>query len=640
MAAELILRLDGVGLHLGEPPLFEGLELAVHAGEHLALVGRNGAGKSTLLRIITGEASADAGQVWRADGATIAHLEQEVPEGITDSVLVYVAGGLPEAARLLERYQTLSQQLAEGDASRWNALAEVQHELEAIDGWQVEQRARTVLTRLRLEPEATVDQLSGGARRRVLLARALVRDPDLLILDEPTNHLDIESIQWLEDLIREFPGAVLTVSHDRRFLERIAQGVLELDRGRLIRYDGDYGNFVRRQEERLHAEAQQQAEFDRRLAQEEAWIRQGVKARRTRNQGRVRELQNMRAERQARRQVTGQANLRGNEAAASGKRVIEAEHLSFRWAGQPIVEDFSTTLLRGDRVGIVGPNGSGKTTLLQLLLGELPPEQGRVVHGTRLAIAYFDQYRQQLDLDATALDNVADGRETLTIGGRERHIMSYLQDFLFAPDRARRTPVRALSGGERNRLLLARLFSRPSNLLVMDEPTNDLDAETLELLEERLLEYPGTLIVISHDRAFLDHVVTSVIGLEGNGRVREVVGGYSDWAAEPSPEAPQSAVPKQASASEKRDEPPSGAARSGRPQKLGYKEQRELASLPEQIEALEDELEGLQAQLADPQQYREADGASIAALKRRVDELNDSLSARYARWEELETRQG
>ena len=492
-------------------------------------MGRNGEGKSSLLRLVSGEAAPDEGSVWIRPGTRVAHLAQEVALDSRESVFDVVAGGLPELGRLISAYHHSAAELARASTPEGlERLARLQHELEAQGGWRIEQRVETVLTRLGLDGDAGFDTLSGGWRRRAMLARALVADPDLLLLDEPTNHLDIEAITWLEDFLLEYAGALLFISHDRAFVRRLATRIIELDRGRLTSWPGDYDAYVAGKAEQLEVEARHQALFDKKLSQEEAWIRQGIKARRTRNEGRVRALKALREERRARRERSGKIDLRLEQGSLSGKRVFEAEHINLGFDGRTVIRDFSVSILRGDRIGIIGPNGAGKTTLIRVLLGELPPDSGQVERGTRLEVAYFDQQRAELDPQATLMESVGDGRLSVTINGRTKHVAGYLQDFLFPPERLQ-SPVSTLSGGERNRLLLARLFAQPANLLVLDEPTNDLDVETLELLEELLLDFQGTLLLVSHDRAFLDNVVTGTLVFEGDGRIGEYVGGYSDW---------------------------------------------------------------------------------------------------------------
>ncbi len=626
-----ILNLRGVTLSLGDPPLLDGVSLQLERGERLCLVGRNGSGKSTLLRLIAGEAQADAGDLWRAPGLRIARLAQEVPAGGTGTVFHAVAEGLGAAGALVERYHALAQAVAEGDATRISDLERCQHELEVAGGWALEQRVETAISRLGLDPSAALTSLSGGTARRVLLARALVGDPDLLLLDEPTNHLDIEGITWLEELLLGWAGSLLFVTHDRAFLQRLATRIVELDRGKLIDFPGDYPTYLARKAALLAAEETRNALFDDKLAREEVWVRQGIKARRTRNEGRVRALERMRAERAARRALSGRAEMAIQAAERSGKVVVETEGIGFAYDGKPIVRGLSTTILRGDKVGLIGPNGAGKTTLLRVLLGELEPTEGRIRRGTRLEVAYFDQRRAALDEDRTVQENVGEGRDFVVVEGRPRHVLSYLQDFLFTPDRARQ-PVKALSGGERNRLLLARLFTRPSNVLVLDEPTNDLDTDTLELLESLLVEYPGTVLLVSHDRAFLDHVVTSTLVFEGAGVVNEYVGGYEDWVRQRPPTRPPSRPEKPVV---ERARPPAGD--NARPRKLSYRDQRALDGLPDRIEGLEAQRDALLARMSDPGFYQR-EGDAIRAAQVQLAEVDRALEAAYALWESLETR--
>ena len=632
-----LISLENIEIAVGGPPLLDHANLVVEPGERVCVVGRNGAGKSTLMRLMAGEIAPDDGQIRRHDSVVVARLEQAVPDGLDGSIFDVVAAGLGEVGALLAQHHALTEQLVAGGEAP--ELGEVQAALDAADGWQLDQRVSSILTRLDLPESVAFDSLSGGLRRRVLLARALVRRPDLLLLDEPTNHLDIEAIQWLEGFLRDYPGAIVFVTHDRAFLQAVATRIVEIDRGELTSWPGDYANFLRRKAERAHAEAIEQARFDKKLAEEEAWIRQGIKARRTRNEGRVRALEAMRAARRERRSGPGEARIAVAEAERSGKRVIEVENASVAYGDKPVVVDFSTRIVRGDRVGIIGPNGAGKTTLLRLMLGEIEPDSGTVQLGTRLEIAYFDQHRQALDDTQTARDNVAGGEDFIELGdGRRRHVMGYLQDFLFTPDRAN-APISRLSGGERNRLLLARLFSRPSNLLVLDEPTNDLDVETLELLEERLVDYEGTLLLVSHDRAFLDNVVTSVIAPEGGGHFAEYVGGYADWqrqtAAARSSEsaAPGKPVgqPKPAAQSKPAPKKPLG-------KKLSSKELRELEALPAQIEALEQAVARAAEAVNDPALYQQGDEAAIKAAAAQLKAAEADFEAAFNRWEALEAR--
>ncbi|WP_316368048.1 ATP-binding cassette domain-containing protein [Candidatus Thiodiazotropha sp. CDECU1] len=628
-----LITLRKLQLSYGDLPLLDGIDLNIEKGERIALLGRNGAGKSTLMRVILGSVAADDGERQVSDGTRIAHLIQEVPDAIQGSVFDVVADGVGHLSDKLKTYHKISHQLAlSGDERLLQSLSQAQHELEVADGWQLEQRVETIISKIGLDVDAEFSALSGGMKRRVLLAQALVTEPELLLLDEPTNHLDIAAIKWMEEFLLGYPGAILLVTHDRAFLRRVATRILELDRGRLTDWPGDYANYLRRKQEMLNAEAQANQRFDKKLAEEEIWIRKGIKARRTRNEGRVRALKALRAERGKRRDQTGKVAMQLDAGERSGKLVAEVERISYAWERQSIVEDFSTTILRGDRVGIIGPNGSGKTTLLNLLLGHLQPDSGRVKLGTQLQVAYFDQLRSQLNEESSVQDNVGGGSDKVEVGGKNKHIIGYLQDFLFTPERAR-SPVKALSGGERNRLLLAKLFTKPANILVLDEPTNDLDVETLELLEELLADYPGTLLLVSHDREFLDNAVTSCLVLEGDGRVAEFVGGYSDWEAY--------ARAGQSTGSRAKDKPAVKSAPQ-RPkkksEKLSYKDQRELDALPQRIEALELQLDDLQTRLADPDLYR-TQGDRVGELQLQMSEVQQELDQAYERWEILESMQ-
>jgi len=620
-----LINLRNISLAFGGPPLLEDISLRIDKGERICLLGRNGSGKSTLLKVIAGEVQEDAGIIDRQQGLRVARLEQDVPRNLQGTIYEVTAQGLAETGALLVRYHDLTRRADNGEAGLECQLAEIHQKLESCDGWSHQQRIEQVLSRLKLPANLPVSSLSGGILRRVLLARALAVDPDILLLDEPTNHLDIESITWLEDFLQRHHLTLVFVTHDRAFLRSLATRIIEIDRARLFDFACDYDTFLQRKDELLNAEAQEHARFDKKLAEEEVWIRKGIKARRTRNEGRVRALKKMREEFRQRRERTGTARLNLHEAERSGKLVAEVKGLSFEFGKMPLVRDFSTTVLRGDRIGIIGPNGIGKTTLLKLILGELKPQQGEVRLGTNLHILYFDQMREQLDPDLTVQQNLAGDQDSVVINGKARHVIGYLQDFLFTPDRAR-SPVRILSGGERNRLLLARLFTREANVLILDEPTNDLDLETLDLLEELLADFKGTLFLVSHDRAFLNRVVTSTIAFEGDGQVREYVGGYDDWLQQ-----------RQATVLEPTKEKPvnRGKPKKDRPRKLTFKEKNELNGLPLRIEALETEVAELHEKIADPEFYRTA-GPAVAAVNARLEEIERQLTTTYRRWEELD----
>jgi len=622
-----LVSLQDITLSFGGPPILEEINLEIAPLERVCLIGRNGEGKSSLMRLIAGDLEPDSGNIIRQRGLRVAHISQEVALDLKGSVFEVVAGGLGELQKLLTQYHDISVRLSSGGGE--NLLEEmerVQHQLETAGGWQAQQRVETVLSRLQLNADLNYSELSGGMKRRVLLAGALVSDPDLLLLDEPTNHLDIDAITWLEEFLLNTNISLLFVTHDRMLLGKLATRIIDLDRGCLTSWPGNYDTYLRRKAETLSAEASQQSHFDKRLAHEEIWIRQGIKARRTRNEGRVRALVEMRKERNARQEVVGRARMQIQEAVPSGKLVAELKGVTFGYDDKVIIQNFSTTILRGDRVGLIGPNGSGKTTLLRLLLGDLTPQKGTVKLGTNLEAAYFDQHRAVLDEDDTVINNVGEGSEMLTINGRQKHIISYLQDFLFTPDRAR-SPVGILSGGERNRLLLAKLFTKPANILVLDEPTNDLDVETLELLEELLFDYKGTVLLVSHERALLNNAVTSTFVFEKEGRIQEYVGGYDDWLMQ----RPAEIAETQSAPEKKIRKKPKPAG----PRKLSFKEARELESLPQKIEAMETEQQELYDSMADPSFYQQA-GVIISQAKARSEELEQSLSIAYARWEELE----
>ncbi|HBG47525.1 MAG TPA: ABC transporter ATP-binding protein [Deltaproteobacteria bacterium] len=621
-----LLNLKKVTMGFGSPLLIDGADLQVESGERLCLVGRNGSGKSTLMKLISGVLLPDGGDITRAPGLKVTMLPQEVPGELNGSVFDCVTGGLGDVHRLVARYHSAVKALEGGGEKAIAELERVHHELESKGGWHANQRVEGVLSRLKLPADAEFSQLSGGYKRRALLGRALVAEPDLLLLDEPTNHLDIESINWLEEFLLGYWGTILFITHDRMLAKKLATRIIELDRGRLMNWQCGYADYLERKESLLHSEARQNALFDKKLAEEEAWVRQGIKARRTRNEGRVRALEEMRRLRVERRELEGTARIRSQEAEFSGKLVIEAKGIGFSYEGSaagPAIKDFSTLIMRGDKIGIIGPNGSGKTTLLKLLLGKLAPASGSVRLGTRLEVAYFDQHRSVLDEERTVQENIGDGNSQIMIDGEARHVIGYLQDFLFSPDRAR-TPVKALSGGERNRLMLAKLFARPSNLLVMDEPTNDLDVETLDLLEDLLVEYQGTVLLVSHDRTFLNNVVTSTIVFE-RGDLNEYIGGYDDWLRQRPAESDAGGVKNV-----KKEKP-----KKERGAKLSFKEERELSELPERIEAIEAEEQALYKEMSDPAFYRQG-VQTQASAKVRMEEIEELLKALYLRWEELE----
>lgn len=597
-----LLSLQDVSMGFGRPLLLEQVNLQIERGERVCLLGRNGAGKSTLLKLINGDLLPDSGEVVRQKGMYTAYLSQEIPGELRGTVSDVVSDGL----KVSDRYQSIQNR---------------------DQGWKKQHQVEKVISQMQLDGNTEFNTLSSGLKRRVLLARGLVCDPDILLLDEPTNHLDVDSIGWLEEFLLRYGGTILFVTHDRTFLKKLATRIIELDRGNLANWACDYETFLVRKQAVFDAEERQHAVFDKKLAQEEIWIRQGIKARRTRNEGRVRALEDMRRARQERRQVMGTVRMQAQEADRSGALVIKVEDATYSYNAKPIIRGFSAAIMRGDKIGIIGPNGSGKTTLLRLLLGELIPQQGNVRHGTRLNITYFDQLRAQLKEDASVFDNIGDGNDFITFNGKPRHVISYLQDFLFLPDRAR-IPVNALSGGERNRLLLARLFSRPSNVLVMDEPTNDLDLETLELLEELLLDYQGTLLLVSHDRTFLNNVVTSIFVFEGEGKVSEYIGGYDDWQRQ--------SEGKKKDVTEKTQAKTEPVRRQReRPRRLTFKEQRELEALPQGIEALEAEQRQLYQTMSDPLFFQKGRD-EIANIRARASSLEHELAEAYHRWETLE----
>ncbi|ROO30017.1 ATP-binding cassette domain-containing protein [Salinisphaera japonica] len=630
----MLLKLRDLRLSYGVEVLLDDAELAIDAGERVALVGRNGTGKSTLMKIVSGEVEPDKVKRESKPGLRIARLEQEVPAATHGTVYQVTAAGLGEAGEAVARFHEMTARLSAGE-DVMDEFSAAQAAVEAHDGWTLAQRVEATLSRLSLNPDTDFNALSGGWKRRVLLARALVCDPDLLLLDEPTNHLDIAAIAYLEEMLINWNGALLFITHDRAFLRNLATRILDLDRGKLTSWPGDYDKYLSGKEKALADEEKNQALFDKRLAQEETWIRQGIKARRTRNEGRVRALKAMRAERAERRERVGTANIVTQDAARSGKNVAVAEHLAYAWGDKPIVTDLTTTIQRGDKVGIIGPNGAGKTTLIRLLLGQLEADSGTVQLGTNLDIAHFDQHRAALDDNISVLDNVAGGRSSITINGQDRHIMSYLGDFLFSPKRAR-SPTHVLSGGERNRLLLAKLFTRPANLLVMDEPTNDLDVETLELLEERLINFEGTLLLVSHDRAFLDNVVTSSLVMEGDGRVGDYVGGYSDYLRQRPAASPPGTSGKPAA---KKNTPAAKPAPAKPAATLTTAERKELRDLPRTIDKLEKEIAEHEATIGAPGFY-DQDPATVKKTTAAHTQAEQALEAAFERWEVLEAKQG
>ncbi|MDG2846040.1 ABC transporter ATP-binding protein [Vibrio parahaemolyticus] len=634
-----LLTIHNAQLAFGDHPLLDRAEFALQENERVCLVGRNGAGKSTLMKVLAGDILLDDGKIQITQDVVVSRLEQDPPRNQVGTVYEYVSGGLAEIGEQLKIYHDLLDLVAQDPSEKnINRLAKIQEQLDHSNAWRFDDRVKNVLSALKLSPDTLLRDLSGGWQRKAALARALVCDPDVLLLDEPTNHLDVTTIEWLENFLKDFKGSIIFISHDRAFIKSMATRIVDLDRGQLSSFPGDYDNYLLEKEEMLRVEEMQNAEFDKKLAQEEVWIRQGIKARRTRNEGRVRALKKLREERRDRREVQGKVNLNINDASRSGKIVFEAENVSFAYDGKQIVDNFSFNIMRGDRIALIGPNGCGKSTVLKLLLGQLEAQSGRLHCGTKLEVAYFDQYREILDPEKTVIDNLADGKQEVMVGGRQRHALSYLQDFLFAPKRAR-TPVKALSGGEKNRLLLARILLKPNNLLILDEPTNDLDIETLELLEEMLANYQGTLLLVSHDREFVDNTVTTSWIFEGDGVIEEFVGGYHDAKQQRDQAlAVRFSTEKPAKKEKVVEETPKTTQPKNNSKKLSYKLQRELEALPAKLEQLESDIETLQEQVNDPEFFAKPVEQTQPVLEQ-LAALEQELEIAFERWEELEAMQ-
>jgi len=629
-----LVRLDKVALNFGTHILLDEVNFTLKKGSKIGLLGRNGAGKTTFMKVIAGSMQPDSGERWLRPGVQVAWLEQSLPEADEQSVYDMVAGGLAEVGELLKQYHHLIADYENADMAK---LERVQGELEAKEGWSLGQKVDTIITQLQLPADKLMSELSGGWRKRVALARALVREPEFLLLDEPTNHLDVPAIEWLEKQLQDYNGAVLLVTHDRTFLQNVVNKIVEIDRGHLYEFEGTFEKFLEFREQQLASEEKANKLFDKKLAEEEVWIRQGIKARRTRNEGRVRALEALRQERGSRRELEGSAKFKLNSSESSGKIVAELEGISHSFGDRPVIKNFSTTVMRGDRIGIVGANGAGKSTLLKILLGKLTAQEGTVTLGSKLEVAYFDQLREHLDMEKNLIDNVSGGSDYIEINGHSKHVISYLGDFLFAPDRIR-TPAKALSGGEQNRAILAKVFSRPANILVLDEPTNDLDIETLELLEDILLKFEGTVLLVSHDRQFMDNVVTSLMVFEGDGQISEYVGGYSDWARRGNSLFSFESSEKASAKSTTKSKEQTIEVKKPKSKKLSYKDQRELEALPAKIEALELNQSELEQHMSQPEFYDNQDdgGKSVEETLKQVADVQSQLEKTYERWEELE----
>ncbi len=629
----MLLSLNKISLAYGHLPLLKDVDFQIEKGERVCLVGRNGTGKSTMFKVISGMAEPDEGEIWMQPNLRISYLEQEVPDDEQSSIYDIVASGLGDLGQLLTDYHHILLDFDDQNAESMRRLSDLQHKIELQDGWNSDQKIEMVLSKLSLPTDKLLKDCSGGIRRRVMLARALVSEPELLLLDEPTNHMDIAAIKWLEEFLINYHGALIFITHDRTFVRNLATRIIELDRGTLSTFPGNYETYLQKKEEMLAIEERAAAKFDKKLAQEEAWIRQGVKARRTRNQGRVRALQELREKHSQRIKLQGKADLQLNRADIAGKLVADIYHVNFSYGDHVIIKDFSTRILRGDRVGIIGPNGSGKSTLLKIILGELKPDSGKIVTGTKLDKAYFDQHRSILDTEKSVRDNLSENSDYIDVKGRSRHVIGYLRSFLFPPERVD-SPVKALSGGERNRLLLAKLFTKPCNLMILDEPTNDLDVDTLELLEDLLNDFDGTLLLVSHDRTFLDNIVTSTLVFEDDGTVGEYVGGYEDWLRQRKVVESSAKANSKTAAKSAEDEVDVSSIKAAKSRKLSYKETRELAALPETIEELEEEKGILESKVSDSAFYQQ-DKEAISESLQRLEYLNLELEQAYERWEEL-----